>query len=321
MTNLDSTLESRDITLPAKVHLVRAMVFPVVTYGCESWTITKSECRRIDAFEPGCWSRRLRVTWTARRSNQSILKEISPEYSLEGLMLKLKLQYFGHLMQRADSFEKTLVLGKIESGRRRGQQRMRWLDGIDGHESEQTLGVGHGHGSMGCCSPWGCWVKHNWATELNYLTESSDMAPQCLSTNMVLEFFFVIWHSVNCFTYICLILIVSLQAKFSIEPHFMYEEAEPNTILGINGRAWWWMEVPILQLEQPWQDLKNGHKAPWASSSMIFPIPIHEFHGYPGFKLLTWLPVLYDSWWDKAFPWPIHNAQQNLWEAHRLVLY
>ena len=185
MTNLDSTLESRDITLPAKVHLVRAMVFPVVTYGCESWTIKKSECQRIDAFELGCWSRLLRVTWTARRS-----KEISPEYSLEGLMLKLKLQYFGHLIQRADSFEKTLVLGKIESGRRRGQQRMRWLDGINGHESEQTLGVGHGHGSLGCYSPWGCWVKHNWATELNYLTESSDMAPQCLSTKMVLEFFF-----------------------------------------------------------------------------------------------------------------------------------
>jgi len=130
MTNLDSLLKSRDITLPANVHLVKAMVFPVVIYGCESWTIKKAECRRIDAFELWCWRRLLRVPWTARRSNQSILKKISPEYSLEGLMLKLNLQYFGHLMQRADSFEKTLMLGKIEGRRRRGQQRMRWLDGI-----------------------------------------------------------------------------------------------------------------------------------------------------------------------------------------------
>ena len=130
MTNLDSILKSRDITLSTKVCLVKAMVFPVVMYGCESWTIKKAECQRIDAFELWCWRRLLRVPWTARRSNQSILKEISPEYSLEGLMLKLKLQYFGHLMRRADSFEKTLMLGKIEGRRRRGQQRMRWLDGI-----------------------------------------------------------------------------------------------------------------------------------------------------------------------------------------------
>ena len=129
MTNLDSILKSRDITLPAKVRLVRAMVFPVVMYGCESWTIQKAECRRIDAFELWCWRRLLRVLWTARRSNQSILK-ISPGCSLEGLMLKLKLQYFGHLMQRADSLEKTLMLGKIEGRRRRGRQRMRWLHGI-----------------------------------------------------------------------------------------------------------------------------------------------------------------------------------------------
>ena len=130
MTNLDDNiLKSRDITLPAKICLVKAMVFPVVMYGCESWTIKKAECQRIDAFELWCWRRLLRVPWTARRSNQSILKEISPGYSLEGLMLKLKLQYFGHLMRRAESFEKTLMLRKIE-GRRRGQQRMRWLDGI-----------------------------------------------------------------------------------------------------------------------------------------------------------------------------------------------
>ena len=131
MTNLDSILKSRDITLPTKVHLVKAMVFPVVVYGCESWTINKAEHRRIDAFELWCWRRLLKVPWTTRRSNQSILKEISPEYSLEGLMLKLKLQYFGHLMRRAVLFEKTLMLGKIEGRRRRGQQRMRWLDGIN----------------------------------------------------------------------------------------------------------------------------------------------------------------------------------------------
>ena len=130
MTNLDSILKSRDITLPTKVRLVKATVFPVVIYGCESWTIKKAERWRIDAFELWCWRRLLRVPWTARRSNQSILEEISPEYSLEGFMLKLKLQYFGHLMRRADSFEKTLMLGKIESRRRRGRQRMRWLDGI-----------------------------------------------------------------------------------------------------------------------------------------------------------------------------------------------
>ena len=130
MTNLDSLLKSRDITLPTKAHLGKAMVFPVVMYGCESWTIKKAEHRRIDVFELWCWRRLLRVSWTARRSNQSTLKEISPEYSLEGLMLKLKLQYFGYMMQRTDSFEKTLMLGRIEGGRRRGRQRMRWLDGI-----------------------------------------------------------------------------------------------------------------------------------------------------------------------------------------------
>ena len=130
MTNLDSKLKNRDITLPTKVHLVKVMVFPVVMYGYESWTIKKPECRRIDAFQLWCWTRLLRVPWTARRSNQSILKEINPGCSLEGLMLKLKLQYFVHLMRRANSLEKTLMLGKIESMRRRGRQRMRWLDVI-----------------------------------------------------------------------------------------------------------------------------------------------------------------------------------------------
>ena len=130
MTNLDSIFKSRDITLPTKVHLVKAMVFPVVMYGYDSWTIKKAEHWKIDAFELWCWRRLLRVPWTARRSNQFILKEISPEYSFEGLMLKLKLQYFGHLMRRTDSLEKTLMLGRIEGGRRRGRQRMRWVDGI-----------------------------------------------------------------------------------------------------------------------------------------------------------------------------------------------
>ena len=130
MTNLDSILKSRDITLPAKVHLVKAMVFPVVMYGCESWTVKKAECRKIDAFKLWCWRRLLRVPGSARRSNQSILKEINPGYSLEGLMLKLKLQYFGHPMRRVDSLEKTLMLGGSGGRRRRGRQRMRWLDGI-----------------------------------------------------------------------------------------------------------------------------------------------------------------------------------------------
>ena len=137
MTNLDSILKSRDISLPTNVHLIKAMVFPVVMYGCESWTIKKAECQRIDAFELWCWRRLLRVPWTTRRSNQSILKEISPECSLEGLMLKL--QSFGHLMRRADSLAKTLILGKIEGRRRRGQQRMRWLDGIT---DSKDMGLG-----------------------------------------------------------------------------------------------------------------------------------------------------------------------------------
>ena len=138
MTNLDSILKSRDITLPTKVRLVKAMVFPVVRCGCESWTIKKAEGRRIDAFELWCWRRFLRVPWTTRRSNQSILKEISREYSLERLMLKMKLQYFGHLIRRTDSFEKTLKLGKIEGGRRRERQRMRWLDGVT-HSMDRSL--------------------------------------------------------------------------------------------------------------------------------------------------------------------------------------
>ena len=159
MSSLDSILKIRDITLPTKVYLVKAMVFPVVMYGCERWTIKKAKHWRIDAFELWCWRRLLRVPWTARRSNQSILKKTSPEYSLEGLMLKLKLQYFGHLMWRAHSFEKTLMLGKIQGRKRRGQQRMSWLDGItnrlNGHEFEQTPRDSEGQGSLMCHSPWG----------------------------------------------------------------------------------------------------------------------------------------------------------------------
>ena len=157
MTNLDSILKIRHITLLTKVHLVKAVDFPVVMYGCERWAIKKAECRRTDAFELWCWRRLLRVPWAVRRPNHSVLKEISPEYSLEGLMLKLKLQSFGHLMRRTDLLEKTLMLRKTEGKRRRGWQRMRWLDGITKSidEFEQTPGDGEGQGGQACCSPWG----------------------------------------------------------------------------------------------------------------------------------------------------------------------
>ena len=174
MTNLDSIFKSRDITLPTRVHIVKGMVFPVVMYGCESWTIKKAEHQRIDAFELWCWRRFLRVPWTARRSNQSILKEISPGISLEGLMLKLKLQYFGDLMWRVDSLEKTLMLGGIGGRRKRGWQdeMAGWHHWLNGHEFESTLGVGDGQGGLACCDSWGCkeldmTEQLNW-TELNW---------------------------------------------------------------------------------------------------------------------------------------------------------
>ena len=159
MTNLDSMLKSKDITLSTKVRLVKAMIFPVVMYGCESWTIKKAECRKIDAFEQWCWRRFLRVPWTARRSSQSIPKKISPGCSLEGLMLKLKLQYFGHLMRRADSLEKTLMLGKIEGRRRRvemvEEEMAGWHHRLNGHGFRQTPGVGDGQRGLACCGSWG----------------------------------------------------------------------------------------------------------------------------------------------------------------------
>ena len=157
MTNLDNTLKSRDITLLTKVHVVKAMVFQVVMYGCESWTIKKAEHRRIDAFELWCWRRLLEVLWTARRSNQSILKEINTECSLKGLIIKLKLQYFDHLMQTANSLEKTLMLGKTEGKRIRGRQRVRWLDSITNSMDMNLskLGDSERQGSLACCSPWG----------------------------------------------------------------------------------------------------------------------------------------------------------------------
>ena len=173
MTNLDSMLKSRDITLSTKVRLVKAVVFPMVMFGSESWTIKRAERRRIDAFEPWCWRRLLRVPWTARRSNQSILREIGPGCSLEGLVLKLKLHYIGHLMWRADSFEKTLILGKIEGRRRRGQQRMRWLDGITDSVVMKT--VGDGQGGLACCGSWG--HKELDTTEQLYWSELN-LAPQ-----------------------------------------------------------------------------------------------------------------------------------------------
>ena len=179
MTNLDSILKYRDIPLPTKVYLVKAMVFTVVMYGCESWTIKKAEHRTIDAFELWCWRRLLRVPWTARRSNQSILKEVSPECSLEGLMLKQKLQFFGHLMWRADSFEKILMLGKIEGGRRRGWQRMRWLDGTV-NSVDMNLGKPGSWwwtGRPGMLQSVGSQkVRYNWTTELSW----------CLPGNLVL---------------------------------------------------------------------------------------------------------------------------------------
>ena len=189
MTNLNSILKSREITLSTKVCLVKAMVFPVVMYGCDSWTIKKAEHRRIDAFDLWFWRRLLRVPWTARRSNQSILKEISPGCSLEGLMLKLKLQYFGHLMWRADSFEKTLILGKIEGGRTRGWWRMRQLDWLNEHGFGWTPGVVDGQGGLACCGSWGCKDL-----DMNEQLDWMDLNPgKCLKTLHTTSWCFQLW--------------------------------------------------------------------------------------------------------------------------------
>ena len=190
MTNLDSIFKSREVTLPMKVRLVKAMVFPVVMYGCDSWTVKKAERQRIDAFELWCWRRLLRVPWTARRFNQSILKEISPGWSVEGMMLKLKLQYFGNLMRRVDSLEKTLMLGGIRGRRRRGWQRMRWLDGIT--DSMTWVWVNSGSwwwtGRPGVLQFMGSQrVRHDWATELNW-TECIYVC-QCYSLKITISFF------------------------------------------------------------------------------------------------------------------------------------
>ena len=171
MTNLDSIFKSRDITLLTKVLLVKAMIFPIVMYGCESWTVKKAEHWRIDAFELWCWRRLLRVPWTARRSNQSILKEISPGISLEGMMVKLKFQYFGYLMRRADSLENTLMLGGVRGRRRRGRQRMRWLDGITNLTDvslSELQGLVMGREACRTVNSWGRRVVHGWVTELNW---------------------------------------------------------------------------------------------------------------------------------------------------------
>ena len=193
VTNLDSILKSRDITLPTKVHLVKAMVFPVIMYGCESWTIKKTEQQRIYDFELWCWRRLLRVPWTARRSNQSILKEISPEYTLEGLMLKLKLQYFGHLMWRTDSLEKTLMLAKIEGRRRRGQQRVRWLDGITDAMDMSWVNSGSWWwtGKPGMLQSMASQrVGHYWATELMPLL-SQENNLKLLQSKYLANFFLI----------------------------------------------------------------------------------------------------------------------------------
>ena len=206
----------------------QSYVFPVVMYRCESWTIKKAEHWRIDAFEVWCWKRLLRVPWTARKSNQSILKEIRPEYSLEGLILKLKLQYFGHLMWRTDSLEKTMMLGKIEGRRRRGRQKIRrmvgWHQRLNGHEFEQGPGVGDGQGSLVCCSPWGCRVRHDWETKLTDSLISSVQEMQLLQilTQTVIFIHFYFNHFSHCVLISHCIFILKIFKSIDTWYYFIY---------------------------------------------------------------------------------------------------
>ena len=204
ITNLDSILKSRDITLPTKTHLVKAMVFPVVMYRCDSWTIKKAECWRTDSFELWCWRRPMRVPWTSRRSNQSFLKEISPKYSLERLMLKLKLQYFGHLIWKTDSFEKTLMLGKVEVGRRRGWQRMKWLDGITDSLDKNWSKLWELVMGREACHPAFQGVTKSW-TQLSGWTELVLTAVADISKWLWCEFLWKLEMHFNffCWAYIC----------------------------------------------------------------------------------------------------------------------
>ena len=276
MTNLDSIFKSRDITLSTKVHLVKAMVFTVVTYGCESWTRKKAECWRINVFELGCWRRLLRVPWTTRRSHQSILKEISPGYSLEGLMLKLKLQYFGHLMRGADSLEKTLMLGKIEDRRRRGQQRLRWLDGIT-----DSMDMGLGELLEWWWTGRPCVLRFmglqrvgkDWAIELNWILVTCS---QFLST----KFTTVPRSSCNYLRNVCLppallfagrnlICLICGQAQNGNALNRWIKWCRKERTPPPTQRCWWLWELKVTKTEKP-HKLWSMHLPSYISAVIIF---------------------------------------------------